>query len=69
MQSNPARNSDFRRLLELSDGTTVMRALSLVLPKDDGDDGDSPHDDPPDSTALMLTDGVIGVAEASCTAP
>jgi len=46
-----------------------MRAMSLVLPRyDDGDDDAPAQADLPDSTDLMLSDGVMAM-QASCTTP
>ena len=64
MQSNTARTSDFRKILDMETGTSVMRAISLVLPRDDGDDGDSPSHLPDSSAAI-----VDGVMQASYTTP
>ena len=68
MQSNPARTRDFRRLLELIEGTTVMRAISLVLPKDDGDD-EEPQSLPGSTPLMMANDEEIQEMQASCTTP
>ena len=61
-KSCTARARDFRRLLDMGDGTDVMRAVSLVLPRDDGEENDSPCGLP--DSAGAIADGVM---QASCT--
>ena len=46
----------------MGDGTDVMRAVSLVLPRDDGEENDSPCGLP--DSAGAIADGVM---QASCT--
>ena len=46
----------------MTEGTTVMRAISMVSPKDDGDDEEYPS--LPDSMELQLTDSTM---QASCS--
>ena len=67
VQSNRERTKDFRQILDVTEGTLVMRAMALILPKDDDDD-DAGYSPPhlPDITTLAEPDNVI---QASCTTP
>ena len=65
-KSSTGRASDFRRLLDMGEGTDVMRAVSLVLPWDDGEENASPFGLP--DSAGAIADGVMqATMQASCT--